>query len=69
MQALATVDHDAYCPDYLRGILARARTIAIIGASPEPWRPSFGVMRYLQRAGQPSTSGLPSVCVFNDLAR
>jgi hypothetical protein len=34
MQALAMVDHDAYCPDYLRGILARARTIAIIGASP-----------------------------------
>jgi predicted CoA-binding protein len=51
MQALAMVDHDAYCPDYLRGILARARTIAIIGARPEPWRPSFGVMRYLQRAG------------------
>jgi predicted CoA-binding protein len=51
MQALATVDHDAYRPDYLRGLLARARTIAIVGASPEPWRPSFGIMRYLQRAG------------------
>ena len=51
MPALAAVDHDAYSPGYLRGILGRARTIAVIGASPEPWRPSFGVMRYLRRAG------------------
>lgn len=45
------VDHDAYAPGYLRHILERAKTIAVIGASPEPWRPSFGVMRYLQRVG------------------
>jgi len=45
------VDHDAYTPEYLRGILQRAKTIAVIGASPEPWRPSFGVMGYLKRAG------------------
>jgi predicted CoA-binding protein len=51
MQTLAAVDHDAYRPDYLRGILERARTIAVFGASPEPWRPSFGIMRYLQRVG------------------
>jgi predicted CoA-binding protein len=51
MPALAAVDHDAYRPDDLRGILARAKTIAVFGASPEPWRPSFGVMRYLQRVG------------------
>jgi uncharacterized protein len=51
MTMLAAVDHDDYPPDYLRGILARARTIAVFGASPEPWRPSFGIMRYLQRAG------------------
>jgi uncharacterized protein len=51
MQTLTAVDHDAYRPDYLRGILKRARTIAVFGASPEPWRPSFGIMRYLQRAG------------------
>src|SRR4051794_33986076 len=51
MPAPAAVDHDAYSPGYLRGILGRARTIAVIGASPEPWRPSFGVMRYLRRAG------------------
>jgi uncharacterized protein len=38
-------------PDKLRSILARAKTIAVVGASNEPWRPSFGIMRYLQRAG------------------
>jgi uncharacterized protein len=38
-------------PDGLRALLAGARTIAVVGASDEPWRPSFGIMRYLQRAG------------------
>jgi predicted CoA-binding protein len=51
MPAPVAVDHDAYSPGYLRGILGRARTIAVIGASPEPWRPSFGVMRYLHGPG------------------
>jgi predicted CoA-binding protein len=45
------VDHNAYPADYLRGLLERAKTIAVVGASNEPWRPSFGIMRYLQRAG------------------
>ena len=51
MRTLAAVDHGVYPPGTLRGVLERARTIAVFGASPEPWRPSFGVMRYLQRAG------------------
>ena len=34
-----------------RELLAHARTIAVVGASNEAWRPSFGIMRYLQRAG------------------
>jgi predicted CoA-binding protein len=51
MPTLVAVDHDAYSPGYLRSILGRAKTVAVIGASPEPWRPSFGVMRYLQRMG------------------
>jgi uncharacterized protein len=51
MPATTTVNHGAYDPVYLRGLLEHARTIAVIGASPEPWRPSFGIMRYLQRAG------------------
>jgi predicted CoA-binding protein len=42
-------------PDYpdakIRGILQRVRTIAMVGASANPARPSFGVMRYLQGKG------------------
>lgn len=45
------MNHDAYSDDYLRGILAGARTIAVVGASPRPHRPSHGVMRFLQRHG------------------
>jgi uncharacterized protein len=44
-------DHDRYAPEYLRDILARAKVIAVVGASTEPWRASFGIMRYLQRVG------------------
>jgi predicted CoA-binding protein len=43
--------HRAGQPDGLRALLTGARTIAVVGASDESWRPSFGIMRYLQRAG------------------
>jgi uncharacterized protein len=32
-------------------ILGSAKTIAMVGASPNPDRPAYGVMRYLLRAG------------------
>jgi predicted CoA-binding protein len=38
-------------PAMLRELLDRTRTIAVVGASADPWRPSFGVTAYLARAG------------------
>ena len=37
--------------DGIRAILAQARTIAVVGASANPARPSYGVMRFLQQHG------------------
>ena len=45
------MEHGSYTDAYLRGILTSVRTIAVVGASPRPHRPSHGVMRYLQRQG------------------
>lgn len=45
------MDHNTYSDTYLRDVLSGVRTIAVIGASPRPHRPSHGVMRYLQRQG------------------
>ena len=41
----------AYSDDFLRGILRRTRTIAIVGVSANQVRPSFYVARYLQLKG------------------
>jgi predicted CoA-binding protein len=49
--AAPRVDHDAYSDGYLRGILARVRTIAMVGASPNWNRPSYFAMKYLQHKG------------------
>lgn len=38
-------------PQVIERILLSARTIAVVGLSPDPRRPSHGVARYLQRAG------------------
>jgi uncharacterized protein len=45
------MNHDAYSDAYLRDILTGAKTIAVVGASPRPHRPSHRVMRYLQCQG------------------
>lgn len=44
-------NHDHYSAEDLRDILGSVRTIALLGASPKPDRPSFGVMRFLLSKG------------------
>jgi len=51
-------------PDALRALLREARTVAVVGLSPKPERPSFGVARYLQRVGYrivPVNPGHPEI--------
>ena len=45
------MNHASYSDDYLRGIFARVKTIAMVGASPRADRPSNHVMAFLQRQG------------------
>jgi len=45
------LNHRSYDPDLLRAILNRTKTIAVVGASTDLWRPSFGVTDYLRRVG------------------
>lgn len=45
MQILATLDVD------LAQIISAAKTIAVVGLSPKPTRPSYQVADYLQQAG------------------
>ncbi|MHA1559416.1 MAG: CoA-binding protein [Alphaproteobacteria bacterium] len=37
--------------DLIRDILGEAKTVAVVGASPKPERPSWGVMQFLIAAG------------------
>ncbi len=36
---------------HIRNVLQRVKTIAVVGASPNPDRPSYGVLRFLLAAG------------------
>ena len=43
--------HDSYSDAYIAEVLRSARTIAVVGASPNEARPSFSVMKYLITRG------------------
>ena len=45
------MNHDTYDDRYIRDVLSRTRTIAMVGASPNWNRPSYFVMKYLQLKG------------------
>ena len=48
---VTTMDHDSYSADYVRDILREVKTIALVGASANPVRPSYLVMKYLIEKG------------------
>ncbi len=41
------MNHDNYPQNYTQDWLAKVKTIAVVGASPNEARPSYGVMRFL----------------------
>ena len=45
------MNHDSYSDAYIRDILTRNRTIAMVGASPNTSRPSYFAMKYLKEKG------------------
>ena len=45
------MNHDSYSEDYIRDILTSVKTIAMVGASENPVRPSYFVLKYLIAKG------------------
>lgn len=45
------MNHDNYPDSYIFGILDECKTVALVGASPNEARPSYGVMRFLLSNG------------------
>lgn len=45
------MNHDSYPDDLVRGVLTSVRTIALVGASANPARPSWFVLKYLKERG------------------
>jgi len=41
------MNHDSYDEGYIRGILTEVKSVAIVGASENPVRPSYFVVKYL----------------------
>jgi predicted CoA-binding protein len=45
------MNHDHYDDSYIRGILNTVKTIAVVGASANPVRPSYFMLRYMTEKG------------------
>ena len=45
------MNHDSYSEDYIRDVLNKVRTIALVGASNNAVRPSYFVLKYLLAKG------------------
>lgn len=45
------MNHDSYSDAYIRDILVSHRSVAMVGASPKPSRPSYFVLKYLLARG------------------
>src|SRR3712207_9365932 len=45
------MNHDAYPDAYIRDILKSVKTVALVGASHKPERPSWIVLKYLKDRG------------------
>lgn len=55
------MNHDSYSPDYIRSILLSVKTIALVGASASPVRPSNLVLKYLLDKGYDVTPVNPGL--------
>lgn len=55
------MNHDSYDPEYIRGILQEIKTIALVGASNNPVRPSYIVLQYLLNKGYDVTPVNPGL--------
>jgi predicted CoA-binding protein len=65
------MDHDAYADDYIGGILNEVKTVAVVGASSNPSRPSYYVMKYMKRKGYrciPVNPGLAGQELLGEMA-
>jgi predicted CoA-binding protein len=45
------MNHDSYSDGHIRSVLREAKTIAMVGASPNTVRPSYFVLKYLRERG------------------
>jgi uncharacterized protein len=63
------MNHDAYPARYTQDWLAKVKTIAVVGASPNAARPSFGVMQLLISRGYELTPVNPGQAGKNILGR